>query len=77
MLASTPAFRSRKRTTIDVNAREDIQYWTERLNVSEEQIRAIVELVGTLAVAVEHEIEMRGLTPPVGHCSDIANIQKG
>jgi hypothetical protein len=59
-MADNPNIRGdgdRKR--INVEQEYEVRYWTEKLGVTPEQLRAAVEAVGPIAEAVEQHIRER------------------
>jgi len=47
------------RTRIDVNARHELQYWTEELGVDAETLKATVNRVGPMVDKVRSELNAR------------------
>ena len=49
------------RSQVDLNDAKDVQYWTERLGVTEDVLRTAVERVGSSAEAVVKHLEKNWL----------------
>lgn len=44
------------RSRININEDYEVQYWTEKLGITKEELAQAVELVGTSAAAVEEYV---------------------
>jgi len=51
---------SEQRRKIDLSSALELQYWSEKFNISGELLREIVKIVGADPNAVEHELEVGG-----------------
>ena len=49
------------RSRININQSHEVRYWSQKLGVSEEELRKAVEAVGPMADAVERRL--RGSSP--------------
>jgi hypothetical protein len=59
-MADNPGLRgTQDRQRIDIHQEHEIRYWTEKLGVSADELRAAVEAVGPMADAVEQRVRGR------------------
>jgi len=47
------------RTRINVNERYELDYWSEKFNVTKERLRAAVDKVGVMVNDVERELKRK------------------
>ena len=50
---------SQDRTRINLDEKYEVAYWTQKLGVSEEELRAAVERVGNSSARVEEELRRK------------------
>jgi hypothetical protein len=53
----------RDRTNINMNEGFEVRYWSKELGVSLEQLKSIVQKVGTLTSDIRQELASRGNRP--------------
>ena len=47
------------RQRINMNQEHEVRYWTERFNVSREQLQQAVDAVGSMATSVEQKLKRK------------------
>lgn len=60
---SQPGRRPEIRCKVNLAVASEVQFWSEKFDISKELLREIVQIVGTDPNAVEHELEVGGVRP--------------